>query len=459
MYANDPEMAKKWEKEEAIRGKLRNVIKQEIKSINEGFDKYHLGGLLDSKLKKRLERAIKIWGGKIDAVGDDYIKFRLSSFEVAKFPALLKKLDKNKNVWIGDKRKKNIWDRRKNIDKLGESKFLRAKQMVLLPDKKMYFDPMSNHLWLMGPHGGPDLDDDPIEPRDRDYNKIIRKLSGKDKSVLKKAMRTRKRRKEATTSVGVPGYLSPYSFKKSTQTAMDVDDEDDEKNESINEVRWPDNQTSRLLAQAFKDARVKVSKVWEKGNHKYILRVRAIDGNVNVKMELNVVSNVIMMDTQSGHVRLGELQPGSRGRKLTKNLKMLSKLPSFGVAGFKGLKYKIESILKEDIGIETYLGGILQGMRKARLKPKTAKVMKHGFSKSRDKIGFFIDVEQRGFDKKETFTLQLEVDRDGYLWYLSAPRDIKIGKWADKSQLARGFKKLNMLPGFGQDAIFKRRVA
>ena len=117
------------------------------------------------------------------------------------------------------------------------------------------------------------------------------------------------------------------------------------KKESINEVRWPDNQTSRLLAQAFKDARVKVSKVWEKGNHKYILRVRAIDGNVNVKMELNVVSNVITLDTQSGHVRLGELQPGSRGRKLSKNLKMLSKLPSFGVAGFKGLKYKIESIL------------------------------------------------------------------------------------------------------------------
>jgi len=115
--------------------------------------------------------------------------------------------------------------------------------------------------------------------------------------------------------------------------------------------------------------------------------------------------------------------------------------------------------IREDIGIETYLGGILQGMRKARLKPKTAKVMKHGFSKSKDKIGFFIDVEQRGFDKKETFTLQLEIDRDGYLWYLSAPKDIKIGKWADKSQLARGFKKLNMLPGFGQDAIFKRRVA
>jgi hypothetical protein len=157
MYANDPEMAKKWEKEESIREKIRGAIKQEIKSINEGFEKYHLGGLLDSRLKKRLERAIKIWGGKVDAVGDDYIKFRLSSSDVMKFPALLKKLDRKKNVWIGDKRKKNIWDRRKHIDKLGEAS-----------------------------------------------------------------------RKEATTSVSVPGYLSPQAFSKSTKNAMDWDDEDDE---------------------------------------------------------------------------------------------------------------------------------------------------------------------------------------------------------------------------------------
>ena len=33
MHANEPEMAKKWEKEEAIKEKLRNFIKQEIKSI------------------------------------------------------------------------------------------------------------------------------------------------------------------------------------------------------------------------------------------------------------------------------------------------------------------------------------------------------------------------------------------------------------------------------------------
>ena len=113
--------------------------------------------------------------------------------------------------------------------------------------------------------------------------------------------------------------------------------------------------------------------------------------------------------------------------------------------------------IREDIGLDVYLGGIIKAMRKSRLKPKTAKVMKHGFSKSKDKIGFFIDVEKREIEGKKLWTLQLEVDRDGYLWYLSAPRDIKIGKWADTSQLVRGFKKLDRLPGFGQDAIFKRR--
>ena len=132
MYANDPEMAKKWEKEEAIREKLRNVIRQEIKSvfekesINEGWGKYHLGGLVDysgvgdSKLRKRLERTIRRIGGKIDAVGDDYIKFRVSGMDIKKLPPVIKKLDRKKIVWIGDKRKKSIWDRRKHIDKLGE---------------------------------------------------------------------------------------------------------------------------------------------------------------------------------------------------------------------------------------------------------------------------------------------------------------------------------------------------
>ena len=56
MYANEPEMAKKWEKEEAIKGKLRNLIKQEIKSINEDnikFSKEEMAQLhKDGKLEK-----------------------------------------------------------------------------------------------------------------------------------------------------------------------------------------------------------------------------------------------------------------------------------------------------------------------------------------------------------------------------------------------------------------------
>ena len=158
MHANEPEMAKKWEKEETIEGKLRNLIKQEIKSINEGFDKYYLSGLLDSRLKKKLEIAIKNLKGKVDGVGTDYIWFRMPSSNVDLLAALITKLDRNKNVWIGDKRKNNIWDRRQKINKL-----------------------------------------------------------------------------EATTTSAVPPHDTPMAFKKSTQKAIDTDDEDDEKNESINE--------------------------------------------------------------------------------------------------------------------------------------------------------------------------------------------------------------------------------
>jgi hypothetical protein len=45
----------------------------------------------------------------------------MPSGNVRTLAQLIQRLDKNKNVWIGDKRKNNIWDRRKNVDKLGES--------------------------------------------------------------------------------------------------------------------------------------------------------------------------------------------------------------------------------------------------------------------------------------------------------------------------------------------------
>jgi hypothetical protein len=106
-----------------------------------------------------------------------------------------------------------------------------------------------------------------------------------------------------------------------------------------------------------------------------------------------------------------------------------------------------------DQGINVYLGGIVSALHKSGIKPKTAKQMKHGFSKSRDKIGFFIDVLDR---KREKYTLQLEIDRDGYLWYLSAPKDMKLGKWADESKVVRSLKAISKLPDFGQSSLKRR---
>ncbi|MBC8428345.1 hypothetical protein H8D04_00535 [bacterium] len=137
MHANEPEMAKKWEKEESM-NKLKEMVREELKSVNEGFDKYHLGGLLDSKLKKRLERTIRIIGGIVDAVGDDYIKFRIGSMDLARLPGVIKKLDRNKNVWIGDKRKKNIWDRRRNIDKLHGEAVMGSSSIPVYKTPKAY---------------------------------------------------------------------------------------------------------------------------------------------------------------------------------------------------------------------------------------------------------------------------------------------------------------------------------
>jgi hypothetical protein len=109
--------------------------------------------------------------------------------------------------------------------------------------------------------------------------------------------------------------------------------------------------------------------------------------------------------------------------------------------------------IREDIGIETYLGGILKSMKKAGLKLKTAQVMKWGWSKSKDKIGFLINVLDR---ERDEYTLQIEVDRDGNLWYLSAPKDMKLGKWADTNKIVRSLKAISKLPDFGQSTLKRR---
>jgi len=115
----------------------------------------------------------------------------------------------------------------------------------------------------------------------------------------------------------------------------------------------------------------------------------------------------------------------------------------------------IDESVNEDIGIDTYLGGIIKAMRNAGIKPKTAKQMKSGFSVSKNKVGFFIDVEQRGFDKIEKYTLQIEVDKKGDLWYLSGNRPVHMGPWADTNRITRMFRMLNKIRGFGQTKFGK----
>ena len=283
MHANEPEMAKKWEKEETIEGKLRNLIKQEIKSINEGFDKYYLSSLLDSRLKKKLEIAIKNLKGKVDGVGTDYIWFRMPSSNVDLLAALITKLDRNKNVWIGDKRKNNIWDRRQKINKLEAFRpkgVSHMNKIVFLPKSKLYFDPSNGNFWLMGPGGDPDWNDEPIEPKDRDYKRTLSRLSSKDKSIMKKSLRGSGNWKEATTSVSVPGYLSPKAFSKSTQNAIDVDDEDDEKSESVNEdnIKF----SKEEMAQLHKDGKV------EKGGHTIEFNESINEGKKRFKVGFNI---------------------------------------------------------------------------------------------------------------------------------------------------------------------------
>jgi hypothetical protein len=96
----------------------------------------------------------------------------------------------------------------------------------------------------------------------------------------------------------------------------------------------------------------------------------------------------------------------------------------------------------EDVGAETILGGIVQSIQKAGLKPKSAKLMKSGFKVSkRDKVGFVIDVEIRGFDKKEIHKMQFEVER-GMLYLILNNKPVKLGKWTMGTMVTKNLKKV-----------------
>ena len=107
-----------------------------------------------------------------------------------------------------------------------------------------------------------------------------------------------------------------------------------------------------------------------------------------------------------------------------------------------GKSFVKEESVNEDVGVETILGGIVQAIQKAGLKPKSAKLMKSGFKVSkRDKVGFVIDVEIRGFDKKEIHKMQFEVER-GMLYLILNNKPVKLGKWTMSTMVTKNLKKI-----------------
>ena len=94
------------------------------------------------------------------------------------------------------------------------------------------------------------------------------------------------------------------------------------------------------------------------------------------------------------------------------------------------------------LGADMLLGGIASVIKKAGMRPMTAKMMGGGFKVSkRDKVGFKIEVEIRGMDKKKTFPLQFETER-GMLYVVIKNKPIKLGKYTMVTQAAQNLKKV-----------------
>ena len=108
----------------------------------------------------------------------------------------------------------------------------------------------------------------------------------------------------------------------------------------------------------------------------------------------------------------------------------------------KRLKLKESVNEATSLGADMLLGGIATVVKKAGMRPKSAKMMGGGFKVSkRDKVGFKIDVEIRGLDKKKTFPLQFETER-GMLYVVIKNKPIKLGKYTMVNQAAQNLKKV-----------------
>jgi hypothetical protein len=155
-----------------------------------------------------------------------------------------KKLKKLKGVNLKKKKVKRLKLKGRGVyqdyDGLDEAKpfyFGGAKHMIFLKKSKMYFDPTNQNLWLGGPGGGPDFSDEPIEPKDSDYKRTLKKLPSVDRMAIKKSMRGKGNFKEdvnearGTCWVGYQqvgmkkkgGKMVPNCVKETTEIFYEVD--------------------------------------------------------------------------------------------------------------------------------------------------------------------------------------------------------------------------------------------
>jgi hypothetical protein len=101
----------------------------------------------------------------------------------------------------------------------------------------------------------------------------------KEETLREKLRGIIKRELEATTTSAVSPYDTPLAFSKSTQRAIDVDDEDDEKNESISEAPMATRAILKRLGSELNKASETIIKIIDKYKKK-----ADVDGMVKIWM-------------------------------------------------------------------------------------------------------------------------------------------------------------------------------
>ena len=140
---------------------------------------------------------------------------------------------------------------------------------------------------------------------------------------------------------------------------------------------------------------------------------------------------------------INKLKQKRNSSKSASNKKELQKMIDKVEGDYKKGKYLKESVDEAtSLGADMLLGGIATVIKKAGMRPMTAKMMGGGFKVSkRDKVGFKIEVEIRGMDKKKTFPLQFETER-GMLYVVIKNKPFKLGKYTMVAQAAQNLKKV-----------------